>query len=115
MNYDNNNTGVLFTNEKRRSDNSPDDTGSCEITCIHCGVKSEIWISAWRKVSRAGKAFISLAFTAKDAPSDSRTPQAKKSPQETVKTGNAALDQFNAQQTKVGTQGLDDFDDDIPF
>lgn len=63
--YDNNMSGAIFKNEKRRSENSPDYTGQCEID------GTEYWMSAWIKTPRSGgKKFMSLAFTQKDVPSN---------------------------------------------
>jgi hypothetical protein len=88
--YDNDNTGALFRNEKKRSQNSPDHTGQVQIKCCHCEEVQEMWISAWVKEARnGGRKFFSLAFTTKDEPA--RTP--------------APSDPKN----------FDDFDDDIPF
>lgn len=91
--YDNSNSGALFTNDKKRSDNSPSHTGEAELVCSHCGAVSPTWVSAWVKTIKngknAGRKFFSLAFTAKDAPSNS-------APAPTP-------------------DGEDDFDDDIPF
>jgi uncharacterized protein (DUF736 family) len=58
--YDNNNSGVLFKNEKKTDPKHPDYTGSLEI-----GGK-EFWQSAWIKKSKAGKTFMSFAYTPKE-------------------------------------------------
>ena len=86
--YDNTNSGALFANEKRRTDNSPTHTGQCEVVCPACGAVTETWISAWVKVARSGKKFFSLAFRPKDETAAPSTP---------------------------AQQDGDDFDDDIPF
>ncbi|AXH72348.1 MAG: putative single-stranded DNA-binding protein [Caudoviricetes sp.] len=59
-NYDNNNSGVLFVNEKRTKDTHPHLRGSATIDGV------EYWISCWTKTSQGGKKFQSLAFTPKD-------------------------------------------------
>ena len=41
MEYDNTNRGVLFVNNKRKSENSPHESGSIDIDGIEC------WISSW--------------------------------------------------------------------
>jgi len=58
--YDNNNTGALFKNEKKQSDRHPDYNGSCEVNGV------EMWMSAWIKTSKAGKKFMSFAFNPKE-------------------------------------------------
>lgn len=54
--YDNNFTGALFANDKGDNDRRPDLTGSAEVDGV------EYRVSAWKKVSRNGKAFFSLKF-----------------------------------------------------
>lgn len=58
--YDNTNTGVLFENEKKKSDKHPDFQGSYTD-----GEGREFWVSGWEKESRSGQYYISLAFTEK--------------------------------------------------
>jgi hypothetical protein len=53
------NSGVLFRNDNRQSDSSPDYMGSATVGGI------EFRLSAWIKTGANGK-FMSLAFTAKD-------------------------------------------------
>ncbi|HAR76093.1 MAG TPA: hypothetical protein DCR60_07760 [Psychrobacter sp.] len=60
MEYDNNNTGALFKNDKKQSDRHPDYTGSCEINNV------EMWMSAWIKTSQHGKKFMSFSFNPKE-------------------------------------------------
>jgi len=60
MEYDNNNTGVLFKNDKKENDKHPDYKGSAEVNGV------EHWLSAWIKDGKKGK-FMSLAFTVKQA------------------------------------------------
>jgi len=89
-NYDNTNSGTLYVNKDKRSSSSPDRTGSAEVACPHCGAVSGFFLSGWVKTAGekskiAGQKFMSLAFTAKDAPGNSQK------------------------------SGPDNFDDDIPF
>lgn len=61
--YDNEMRGVLFKNNRKQHDAQPDRSGSCTIDGV------EYWISGWlRKPKGGGEPFLSLAFTAKDAP-----------------------------------------------
>lgn len=59
-NYDDTNTGALFANDKRKTENHPNATGTVNIEGV------EYWVSAWTKTSKAGKKFQSLAFTRKE-------------------------------------------------
>lgn len=54
-------TGALFKNERKESDRHPDYTGTAMIG------GDEYRLAAWIKRSKAGKTFMSLSFTAKDA------------------------------------------------
>ena len=65
MAYDNNNSGVLFKNDKSGNDRAPDYKGSGEID------GEQYWISGWVKVAgpmakTPGSKFLSLAFQAKE-------------------------------------------------
>lgn len=55
--YDNNLSGALFPNDRKGdNDRAPDFTGTCEIE------GTEFRMAGWKRVSRAGRAFISLKF-----------------------------------------------------
>jgi uncharacterized protein (DUF736 family) len=54
------NTGSLFANTEKRSENFPDYSGSVRIE------GADWWISGWRKTSKDGKTFLSLAVKRKD-------------------------------------------------
>ncbi len=56
-------TGSLFQNTEKRSENFPDYSGSMRID------GADWWISGWKKTSRDGKTFLSLAFKRKDGTS----------------------------------------------
>jgi len=86
-NYDNNNTGALFKNDKKETDRHPDYTGSCEVNGV------EMWMSAWIKESKAGKKFMSFAFNPKEE--QKQTSQSRPTPPPAPEA--------------------DGFDDDIPF
>ena len=58
--YDNEMRGVLFKNEDKKHENSPDYTGSCEVR------GEEFRLGAWIKKAKSGKKYMSLAFTSVD-------------------------------------------------
>lgn len=54
------NTGSLFQNTEKRSENFPDYSGSMKIG------GHDWWISGWRKTAKDGRPYLSLAFKPKD-------------------------------------------------
>ena len=66
--YDNNNTGALFKNDKKQSDRHPDYNGSCEVNGV------EMWMSAWLKTSNGGKKYMSLSFNPKEVQANKSQP-----------------------------------------
>lgn len=54
------NTGSLFANVEKRSENFPDYSGSVRIE------GADWWISGWKKTSKDGKTFLSLSVKRKD-------------------------------------------------
>lgn len=59
--YDNNNSGALFKNDKQGNEKRPDYKGSAEVD------GRQYWVSAWIKQSKAGQTFMSLRYEPKDA------------------------------------------------
>ncbi len=61
MEYDNNFTGAIFRNtRKKEGSKQPDATGNCTID------GKEFYVSGWIKTSQSGNRFTSLAFTPKE-------------------------------------------------
>jgi hypothetical protein len=54
------NSGSMFVNDKKETDNHPDRTGTAMIGGV------EYWVSGWLKKSAKGQPFMSLAFKAKE-------------------------------------------------
>ena len=79
------NSGSLFKNDKKESENHPDYNGSAMVN------GTEMWMSAWLKTSSNGKKFMSFSFKPKDQ--QAAKPVAKSAPK----------------------QAEPDFDDDMPF
>lgn len=68
MSYDNTNSGVLFRNDKKQSDKSPDYRGTINVE------GQEFWLSAWLKTSKKNNKFMSLSITPKGQSSERRQP-----------------------------------------
>jgi len=58
------NTGSLFPNDRKETDNHPDYKGQALID------GTEYWLSAWKKTAQNGNAYLSFSFKAKDARGD---------------------------------------------
>jgi hypothetical protein len=59
--YDNTNHGVLFKNDRKKTKNHPDYTGSFTDS-----EGNDFWLAGWVKESREGQKYISIAATAKE-------------------------------------------------
>lgn len=66
------NSGVLFKNDKRESDNHPNYKGSAMVD------GSEYWLSAWVNKSKNGQMYMSVSLT----PRDNQQQQSQPSPQQ---------------------------------
>lgn len=92
------NSGALFTNDKKEKDTHPDFKGSAVINGV------EYWLSAWKKKDKNGKTYLSTSYTPKEQPAS--VPQAPARP--------APSRQAPAPRGAQGS-GFDDMADDIPF
>ena len=54
------NSGVLFINDRKQTENQPDRKGTARIGGV------DMWISGWVKKDKNGNPFMSLSFTPKD-------------------------------------------------
>jgi uncharacterized protein (DUF736 family) len=61
MEYDNNNRGSIFKNDRKDDAKFPDYKGSINVDGI------DYWLSAWIKVSKDGQKFMSLSVKNKNA------------------------------------------------
>ncbi len=61
------NSGSVFNNDRKESDNHPDRSGSALITCPHCNASFGMWVSGWIKSSDSKGKWLSLAFKPKEA------------------------------------------------
>jgi len=58
--YDNNNSGVLFKNDRKEKETHPDFRGTAEVD------GKAYYLKGWKKVSKKGVSFLSLALDAKE-------------------------------------------------
>lgn len=98
--YDNTNTGVLFTNKKKTSNKAPDLKGSVNVN------GKEFWLSGWFTFKKSdGEKYISLRLEEKE-----------EVPARTNNFSNSNNDPFNGMGGSVNTSASDvDDDDEIPF
>jgi uncharacterized protein (DUF736 family) len=68
------NSGSLFRNDKKESDNHPDYTGSIVVDGV------EHWLSAWLKTSASGTKYMSLSVRRKDAKPAQQSRPARRDP-----------------------------------
>jgi len=88
------NTGTLWKNDRRTTDNHPNAKGDCLID------GKWYWVSAWTKRKQDGSPFQSLSFTPKDdRPAQQPTDQ--------------RMDADN--RASMAAQAPSDFDSEIPF
>ena len=59
--YDNNNSGALFKNDKEGNDKRPDYRGQCEVD------RAQYWLSAWIRTDKNNKKYMQVKFEPKQA------------------------------------------------
>lgn len=97
--YDNTNKGVLFPNDRKKSDCHPDYTGSIDIEGV------EHWLSAWVKEGKKGE-FLSLSIGDVKNSNPGGGPRTLRKPE--IQTTEASSDDAPKADDKQ-------FEDDIPF
>lgn len=85
MNYDNNNSGALFKNDKEGNEKRPDYRGQAEVD------RAEYWLSAWIKTDKNGNKYMQVKFEPKKAA------------------------EHSANRAKEPAKSQEEFDDEIPF
>lgn len=68
-NYDNTNSGAIFTNKKKAKDSDPLYRGSVDVEGV------EYWVSSWVNISKAGEKYMSLKLTKKDEQKTQQGPE----------------------------------------
>jgi len=58
--YDNNNQGAIFKNDKKENENQPDYRGSINTD------GTDYWLSAWIKTAKSGVKYMSLSVQKKE-------------------------------------------------
>lgn len=97
------NSGSMFDNDRKTTDNHPDFKGSCMVSGV------EYWVSGWDKTPEGKRPYMSLAFKKKE-------PKADTAPQQEPKAKAPVKDRPPTQAGLPGTaQRLQDMEDDIPF
>ena len=88
------NSGALFRNDDKKTENHPDFGGSLDaVTCPHCHQESDYWLSGWIKTAKStGRRFFSLSVKPKEQAQPKQSKPAAPPP-----------------------VPADDFDDDLPF
>lgn len=76
MNYDNNNSGALFKNDKDGKEKRPDYRGQCEVE------RTEFWMSAWIKTDKNGNKYMQVKLEPKKASEHSANQKKQPAPTE---------------------------------
>lgn len=66
--YDNTNSGALFNNSRKETQNHPDFNGSLNVDGV------DYWISGWKKKDRNDNTFVSLSVRPKEARQEQQRP-----------------------------------------
>jgi len=88
-NYDNTNSGAIFTNKKKAKDSDPLYRGSVDVEGV------EYWVSSWVNISKAGEKYMSLKLSKKD--------------------GQPSVPQHKAPSSQSNEEWLDDYKNAPPF
>ena len=102
--YDNTNSGALFTNDRRTKPTHPNFKGSCTIKTPD-GELVEYWVSGWEKSGKKGP-FVSLAFEQKE-----KEEKSVSSGQSSFLSGGTKA----VETAKPKTTIQESLDDEVPF
>lgn len=100
--YDNTNSGALFNNSRKETQNHPDFNGTLNVEGV------DYWISGWKKKDRNDNTFVSLSVRPKEQRQEA--PQNRPVPQ---RPQNRPAPSRSANVPSGG--GFDDWNDDIPL
>jgi uncharacterized protein (DUF736 family) len=104
-NYDNNNSGAIFKNDKRETENHPMYKGSLNVE------GKEYWVSVWVNTSqKSGQKYMSLKLNPKEQVHQQGMQQA----QNNFQQANNFQQPQTPQQAYVNSV-QNDFDDNVPF
>ena len=65
--YDDNNRGPIYKNDRKEKDSDPDYKGSLNVEGV------EYWVAIWVNTSKSGMKYMSQRITKKDAPATPKT------------------------------------------
>ena len=94
--YDNNNRGALFLNDRGGNEKAPNYKGSINIEGV------EYWCSLWKQTSKKGDVYLSISVKPKQEQARKSQPQS------------GSNQQHNAAPTPIQTERILE-EDDIPF
>jgi uncharacterized protein (DUF736 family) len=84
------NSGAIFKNDKKETENHPDYKGSARVAGV------DYWVSVWVNTSANGNKYMSTSYTPKEAANPVVAPQV-------------------TQAVAPAEMTIEDMDDDIPF
>jgi hypothetical protein len=117
--FDNNNRGSIWKNEKKEKDTHPDFTGSLNVDGV------EYWVSAWKRKDGASPKAPALSFSIKPKDDQPRRQEPQRQDrqqrrQDPISTGRHEIQPPSREAVRYGvadkaTGFNDDLDDSIPF
>lgn len=72
------NSGSIFNNTRKQSDNHPDRTGNGLICCPACQHTYDVWLNGWLRTTKTGEHYLSLSIRPKTQAGDGGAAPVKK-------------------------------------
>jgi len=69
------NSGTMFVNGYKTSENQPDMKGEGKGECPHCKQTWAVDLALWKRVSKGGKGYVTLSFKPDDRPQEQDAPR----------------------------------------
>lgn len=99
--FDNTNSGALFNNTRKETQNHPDFNGTINVEGV------DYWISGWKKKDRNDNTYMSLSVRPKEQRQEPQSRPAPQRPQQRPAPSRSA--------SAPSGGGFDDFPSDGPF